>query len=379
MNDAVSPLASHPEPVALPDPAGDPDGFLNTLVTQAARLGVSDIHLKTGNRPYWRLRGALGPVAGSQAVSAAGLDALAGVLLGERGRKQYAEQRQVDLARGFSGVGRVRASVFQQRGSTSIALRVIPTEIPTADVLGLPAVLSTMRDHRRGMILVTGATGSGKSTTLACIIDQINTAHERHVITIEDPIEYLFHDRRCLISQREVFIDTPDFPRALRAALRQDPDVILIGELRDADTISTAIKASETGHLVLSTLHAPSCPEAVTRLLSYFPPGEQQTVRSQIAANLRAVVSQRLLPRADGTGRVAAFEVMVVTQTVREMIEDPVRQPELREAIKHGAQHGMVDFDEDLYRLAGRGLITRETALEHASNLTDLRLRFEGF
>ena len=297
----------------------------------------------------------------------------------ERERKIYADQHQVDLARGYAGIGRVRASVFQQRGSTSIALRVIPTEIPTAEQLGLPAVISTLKDLKRGMVLVTGATGSGKSTTLAIVIEQINAALDRHIITIEDPIEFLFRDRHSLISQREVNIDTPDFPRALRAALRQDPDVILIGELRDAETITTAIKASETGHLVLSTLHAPSCPESITRLLSYFPPEEQQTVRSQIAANLRAVVSQRLLPAADGQRRVGAYEVMTVTQTVREMLEDPQRQSELRGAIQGGAQHGMVDFDDYLYRLTESGAIARQTALENATNVTDLRLRFEGF
>ncbi|WP_372725046.1 type IV pilus twitching motility protein PilT, partial [Immundisolibacter sp.] len=232
---------------------------------------------------------------------------------------------------------------------------------------------------KRGMVLITGATGSGKSTTLAALIEIINKRDRRHVVTIEDPIEYLFKDKKSVVNQREVGIDTSGFGDALRAALRQDPDVIFIGELRDAETITTAVRASETGHLVISTLHAPNCYDAITRLLSYFPPQEQDTQRKAIAANLRGIVSQRLLPRADGSGRVAAFEVMVVTPTIADMIEDPQRQSDIYEVIKSGKQHAMVSFDDYLYDLVESGQISRDTALANASNVTDLRLRFQGF
>jgi twitching motility protein PilT len=229
------------------------------------------------------------------------------------------------------------------------------------------------------MVLVTGATGSGKSTTLAALIEMINVRDRRHIVTIEDPIEYLFKDKLAVINQREVGIDTPDFGSAMRAALRQDPDVIFIGELRDAETITTAVRASETGHLVLSTLHAPNCYDAISRLVSYFPPEEQDTQRKAIAANLRGVISQRLLPRADGSARVAAFEVMVVTPTIADMIEDPERQSDIVEVIRTGRQHGMISFDDYLYDLAEGGHITQEMALSNATNVTDLRLRFQGF
>jgi twitching motility protein PilT len=273
----------------------------------------------------------------------------------------------------------VRANIYRQRGTVAIALRVITTQIPSAESLQLPPAVELFSKMKRGMVLMTGATGSGKSTTLARLIEMINERDRRHIVTIEDPIEYLFRDKLSVVNQREVGIDTPNFGDAMRAALRQDPDVIFIGELRDAETITTAVRASETGHLVISTLHAPNCYDAISRLASYFPPEEQDTQRKAIAANLRGVISQRLLPRADGSRRVAAFEVMVVTPTIADMIEDPERQSDIIDIIKTGRQHGMISFDDYLFDLADSGQITRDTALANATNVTDLRLRFQGF
>ena len=276
-------------------------------------------------------------------------------LLNERLSAVFAERHHVDLSHGFSGIGRVRANIYRQRGTVAMALRMIATQIPTAADLNLPPAIEMFSKTKRGMVLVTGATGSGKSTTLAALIEMINARDRRHIVTIEDPIEYLFKDKLSVINQREVGIDTPDFGSAMRAALRQDPDVIFIGELRDAETITTAVRASETGHLVISTLHAPNCYDAISRLVSYFPPEEQDTQRKAIAANLRGVISQRLLPRADGSSRVAAFEVMVVTPTIADMIEDPQRQSDIIEVIKTGRQHGMISFDDYLFDLAEGG------------------------
>ena len=285
----------------------------------------------------------------------------------------------MDLAQGFPGFGRLRVSVFLQRGEIAMVMRLIESRMPDPDALRLPKALEAFSELKRGMVLVTGATGSGKSTTLAALIDLINRRHAHHIITIEDPIEFLFSDKRSIISQREVGIDTRSFPESLRAALRQDPDVIFIGELRDSETIATAIKAADTGHLVLSTLHASNAQDTVSRLLSNFPPEEQPALRRALAGNLRGVISQRLLPRADGSGRIGAHEVMVVTPTLREMIADPARTGELSRVIKQGAQHGMIDFDDHLYALVQSGDITADTALDNATNLTDLRMRLDGY
>jgi twitching motility protein PilT len=369
-----------------PDPAGgrplcarDGEAYLRHLVELAVARRVSDLHFKAGSPPYWRLVGELEPLPEQPPLVGEDMNALAQALLDDRLRAIFDERHHVDLSHGFAGIGRVRANIYRQRGTIAIALRIITTQIPTAAELNLPATIDMFSKIKRGMVLVTGATGSGKSTTLAALIEMINVRDRRHIVTIEDPIEYLFKDKLAVINQREVGIDTPDFGSAMRAALRQDPDVIFIGELRDAETITTAVRASETGHLVLSTLHAPNCYDAISRLVSYFPPEEQDTQRKAIAANLRGVISQRLLPRADGSARVAAFEVMVVTPTIADMIEDPERQSDIVEVIRTGRQHGMISFDDYLYDLAEGGHITQEMALSNATNVTDLRLRFQGF
>ncbi len=379
MSDALPP--DHPQPGTTRSPvaASDSEAYLRHLVTMAVESRVSDLHLKAGLPPYWRHLGELDPIPDQPVLVPQDVAGVAAVLMSERHTVQFNERQQVDLAYGVTGIGRLRANIYRQRGSVAMALRVIPTEIPSAADLALPAAIELFSKTNRGMVLITGATGSGKSTTLAALIEIINKRDRRHVVTIEDPIEYLFKDKKSVVNQREVGIDASGFGDALRAALRQDPDVIFIGELRDAETITTAVRASETGHLVISTLHAPNCYDAITRLLSYFPPQEQDTQRKAIAANLRGIVSQRLLPRADGSGRVAAFEVMVVTPTIADMIEDPQRQSDIYEVIKSGKQHAMVSFDDYLYDLVESGQISRDTALANASNVTDLRLRFQGF
>ncbi|MGK2942135.1 MAG: type IV pilus twitching motility protein PilT [Immundisolibacter sp.] len=380
MSDALSP--DHPQPgttARSPVAVQDSEAYLRYLMTMAVESRVSDLHLKAGLPPYWRHLGELDPIPDQPVLVPQDVAGVAAVLMSERHTAQFNERQQVDLAYGVTGIGRLRANIYRQRGSVAMALRVIPTEIPSAADLALPAAIELFSKTKRGMVLITGATGSGKSTTLAALIEIINKRDRRHVVTIEDPIEYLFKDKKSVVNQREVGIDTSGFGDALRAALRQDPDVIFIGELRDAETITTAVRASETGHLVISTLHAPNCYDAITRLLSYFPPQEQDTQRKAIAANLRGIVSQRLLPRADGSGRVAAFEVMVVTPTIADMIEDPQRQSDIYEVIKSGKQHAMVSFDDYLYDLVESGQISRDTALANASNVTDLRLRFQGF
>lgn len=366
---------------ALPGfgPAREPGQYLQRLLAHALRQQVSDIHLKTGAVPAVRLLGEIKAVSSLPKLGPDEMRQMADFLMDDRERRIFSEQRQVDLAQGFPGFGRLRVSVFLQRGEIAMVMRLIESRMPDPDALRLPKALEAFSELKRGMVLVTGATGSGKSTTLAALIDLINRRHAHHIITIEDPIEFLFSDKRSIISQREVGIDTRSFPESLRAALRQDPDVIFIGELRDSETIATAIKAADTGHLVLSTLHASNAQDTVSRLLSNFPPEEQPALRRALAGNLRGVISQRLLPRADGSGRIGAHEVMVVTPTLREMIADPARTGELSRVIKQGAQHGMIDFDDHLYALVQSGDITADTALDNATNLTDLRMRLDGY
>lgn len=367
------------ETVGVFGPAADPGAFLELIVRNAVRLNVSDIHLKVGKPPVFRVGGNVKPVDSLPALSNEAMQLLADNMMDEEQQRIFAKRHQMDLARGFTNVGRVRANIFQQRGSVSIVLRIIPIQMPDPKALKMPEVLTHFSKLKRGMVLITGATGSGKSTTLAALIDMINHNFAKHIVTVEDPVEFLFKDKKSIISQREVGIDTLDFSEAMRAALRQDPDVILIGELRDVETINTAVKASDTGHLVLSTLHASGAQETITRILQNFPPEEQQTIRIALAANLKGVVSQRLLPRADGKGRIMAYEVMVVTKTIADMIEDPARQSEITQAIKDGGQHGMLSFDDCLFQLVGEDAISAETALANASNVTDLRLRLEGY
>jgi twitching motility protein PilT len=270
-------------------------------------------------------------------------------------------------------------NIFQQRGTIGIVLRVIPFGVKSVQELNLPEVVETISREHRGLILVTGTTGSGKSTTLAAMIEQINSERTSHIMTIEDPIEFLIRDRRSIVNQREIGVDTHSFANALRGALRQDPDVILVGEMRDFETIETALTAAETGHLVMSTLHTLDATETINRIISVFPPYQQKQVRLQLSTVLKAVISQRLVPRADGKGRVPALEVLVSTGLVRELIADRDRTKEISEAIAKGhTTYGMQSFDQSLMQLVKEGLVTYEEALKNVSNPDDFALRYRG-
>lgn len=364
---------------SLYGPAESAEQYMQLLIRNAVKMGVSDILIKTGSAPYFRISGNIKAIDSLPPLSDEAMIGIIDTLTDEEQRGQFASINQIDLAKGFDNFGRVRVSLFRQRGSISMVLRLIPSEMPDPKAMSMPEALTKFSQLKRGMVLVTGPTGSGKSTTLAALIDIINRGFAKHIVTIEDPIEFVFTDKRSIINQREVGIDTPSFSDAMRAALRQDPDVILIGELRDAITINTAVKASDTGHLVLSTLHASGAMETLTRLLSNFPPEEQQNVRIALAQNLKGVISQRLVPKADGKGRAMVYEVMFVTKTIQDMIEDPSRQGEIIQAIQNGAQHGMISFDDCLLNLVKSEVITEDVALANATNVTDLRLKLEGY
>ena len=274
----------------------------------------------------------------------------------------------------------MRANIFHQRGSVSIVLRVISTEIPRPAELMLPDIVSNFTKIERGLVIVTGATGAGKSTTLASLVNEINLAQTRHVITIEDPIEFLFTERRSIITQREIGMDTNSFADAMRAAMREDPDVILLGEMRDPETIEAALTAAETGHLVLSTMHAPAVAESIPRIITAFPPEAQASVRGKLAQNLHGIIGQRLIPRKDNKGRIVACEVMTVSALARELILDPLKVKDLSDLVKKGTlAEGMLSFDACLFDLFKKGIIDDDTALQYATSPTDLKLKLEGF
>jgi twitching motility protein PilT len=304
---------------------------------------------------------------------------MAASVMSAKQRERFKERNEADLAYGVPGLGRFRVNVFQQRGMVGIVLRLIPLKIQTVRELNLPPVLESLALEPRGLILVTGTTGSGKSSTLAAMLDHINSNTTGHILTIEDPIEFLHRDKKCLVNQREVGVDAPSFSEALRSALRQDPDVILVGEMRDFETISTALLAAETGHLVMSTLHTLDATETVNRVVSVFPPYQQKQVRLQLASVLRGILSQRLIPRADGKGRVPAVEVCIATATVREAVVDADKTRKLPDVIAAGlSQYQMQTFDQSLMTLYTRGLITYEEALRWCSNPDDFALRVRG-
>ncbi len=352
---------------------------LNDILQVALRGNASDIHLKAGLPPMFRVDGTLLPLKDSRRMTPEEVARMALGIMSDLQKAKFREANEVDLAYGVPGMGRFRVNVFHQRGSIGAVLRVIPSKILTIEQLMLPRVLEKIAMSERGLILVTGTTGSGKSTTLAAMIEHINANDTCHIMTIEDPIEFLIRDKRSIINQREVGVDTLAFGQALRSALRQDPDVILVGEMRDLETIETALTASETGHLVLSTLHTLDASETINRVISVFPPYQQKQVRMQLGSVLKAVISQRLVPRADGKGRVAAVEVLVSTTRVRELIEDKDRTKELSDAIAQGHQtYGMQTFDQSLMWLLRQELITYEEAMRQATNPDDFALRLSG-
>ncbi len=353
---------------------------LNEVLLIALNNRASDIHFKVGQPPILRIDGELVPLKDYSAMDSSQVAKLAYQIMNERQRERFLRDREIDMGYGIAGLGRFRVNIFQQRGTIAIALRVIPFGIKGFEELNLPVeVMKRISMETRGLVLLTGTTGSGKSTTLAAMIDHINHHRRCHIITIEDPIEFLHRDQKGIVSQREIGTDTDNFAQALKMALRQDPDVILVGEMRDFETIETAILAAETGHLVLSTLHTLDAAETVNRIVAVYPPYQQKQIRLQLAGILKGVISQRLLPRADGMGRVPAVEIMVSTARIRECIVDKDKTHEIHEAIAQGhATYGMQTFDQSLMSLLKRGLITYEEALRHSSNPDDFALRVKG-
>jgi twitching motility protein PilT len=352
---------------------------IDELLRVATQFGASDLHCKAGSLPFMRVGGELRPILNAPRLTQEDTLDMAFSMMSNRQKQRFKEVSEADIAYGVSGLGRFRANIFQQRGTVGMVLRVIPDRVRSITELGLPPVIERIAEEQRGLILVTGTTGSGKSTTLAAMIDYINSNRGGHVITIEDPIEFLHRDKKSFVTQREVDVDTRSFAEALRGALRQDPDVILVGEMRDHETIETALTAAETGHLVLSTLHTLDATETVRRIVSSFPPHLQKSVRIQLAGILRAVISMRLVRSAEGAGRVPAAEVMVSTGLIRDYIINEEKTSLIRDAIAAGtSQYGMQTFDQSLFTLHQSGLITLEEALRGSSNPDEFRLRVAG-
>ena len=348
---------------------------LDAALRETVEIDGSDLHAKVGSPPMARVQGELRPLEGYDVLEPEDTEkALDAILKDPRAHSEFNEVGEADFAYAIRGLSRFRANAFRQRGSISIACRAIPFQVKTVEELELPDVITKLAEEPRGIILLTGTTGSGKSTTLAAMIDHINSTRRRHIVTLEDPIEYLHRDKMSIINQREVGNDTVSFGRALRRVLRQDPDVILIGEMRDEETVSTALSAAETGHLVLSTLHTLDATETINRIIDFFPPHHQQQARVMLASTLRAAISQRLIPRADGNGRVAAAEVLVSTGRVQDLILNPEETGKISDVIAEGAFYGMQTFDQALLDYVMNDLITEELALEFASSPHDFKM-----
>lgn len=347
------------------------------LLTRAVRSGASDVHLKLGQPPVLRLDGDLEQVDGAPALTEADLELVLDEVtqISPKRRGMFDDTGDLDIAFSHPSLPRFRVNGFRQRGATSFAFRIIPSEIPNFAKLGLPPGVTRLAEERRGLVLVTGATGSGKTTTLASMLDHINRTRRQHIVTIEDPIEILHPDRGCIVNQREVGLDTASFEQALRRVLRQDPDIILIGELRDAETAHTALQAAESGHLVFSTLHTIDSAETIGRMIEFFPPSKQQQIRSILAGTLRGVISQRLLPRAAG-GRIPSVEVMVTNARIRDLIRED-RPDEITDAIAAGEYFQMQTFAQSLIELVLRGEVDRETAANAATSRHDFLVALE--
>ncbi len=351
---------------------------LKFLLKKMIEEEASDLHLKAGLPPVYRIHGKL-IRAKMEPLTPKDLTEIVKVIMTEEQQKRFLARKELDFAIGVPGLGRFRVNCFIQRGSIAIAMRAIPSKIKTFEELNLPSVLKDICLNPRGLILVTGTTGSGKSTTLAAMIDYINKNRARHIITIEDPIEFLFKDEKSIISQREIGSDTSSFASALKYVLRQDPDVILIGEIRDKATMDTAIKAADTGHLVMSTLHTLNATETINRVISFYPPHQHQHIRIMLASTLVAVISQRLIPTADGKGRVPAVEILINTPRIKELIMDEKRTVEIPQAIEEGYyEYKMQTFDQSIMKLYKDGMITLEDALENVTNPDEFKLKLKG-
>ncbi len=346
---------------------------IDELLQKVVEAGASDLHLKVGSPPTIRVDGELDELDEPSCTPEDTKD-YAASLMSEKQIRRFSETNEIDFAYSAPSVGRYRINVYRQRGTISIALRQVVTRVPTFAELNLPPVVQKLSLEPRGMVLVTGTTGSGKTTTLAAMIDHINNRLRRHIVTIEDPIEILHQDRRCIVNQREVGLDTENYSSALKYVLRQDPDIILIGEMRDQETVRTALTAAQTGHFVLSTLHTIDVAETVNRIIDFFPLYQQKQVRIMLAGSLRGIISQRLLVRADGIGRVPAVEVMVMTGRIRDLILDPGQTHNIRTAVQEGDFYGMQTFDQSLLGLFERDMVTLEDAQLMATSPHDFRL-----
>ena len=374
---AAPPASAAAAAAASEESKGPPFDF-KTALQQMTQAGGSDLHLKVGRPPTMRLNGDLAPMDFA-ALKPEELKGLAEQLMNPKQVKQFTDDKECDFAIGVPGIGRFRVNLYQQRGSLCYAMRAIPYLARSLAELELPKVLEEIALKPRGLILVTGVTGSGKSTTLAAMVQHINENHKANIITLEDPIEFLHRDINCHINQREVGTDTTSFTQGLRRVLRQDPDVILIGEIRDLDTLDAALKAADTGHLVFSTLHTTDATQTIQRVLSFYPPHQQAEVRFSLASALQAVVSQRLVPRADKPGRVAAVEVLINTATVRDQIRDMSSMLNIPDLIKDGTvQYGMQSFDQSIMQWYKKGTISYESALFYATSPAEFALRVQG-
>jgi twitching motility protein PilT len=363
-----------PDPVGSRDdsPLAPPPLHVDDILRRVVELGGSDLHLTAGCHPVIRLRGELAPLTEYPVLDGKGIRELLYAVITQKQRERFEDELELDTSHSIPGVGRFRVNVLLQRDAVGSVMRVIPHEIVPLGALGVPDTVANFATLQRGLVLVTGPTGSGKSTTLASLIDLINTSRPVHIMTVEDPIEFLHHHKRAVVNQREVGEDTHSFANALKHVLRQDPDVILVGEMRDLETISTALTAAETGHLVFATLHTQDAPQTVDRVIDVFPAHQQQQIRVQLATSLQGVVTQQLIPMAGGQGRTVATEIMVATPAIRNLIrEGKVHQ--IYSAMQAGARFGMKSMDQSLAELVRTGKITFDVAVERAANADDLR------
>jgi len=352
---------------------------VDSLLRHMTSKNASDLHLKAGCFPHIRINGDLIPLGEYGKLSKEDCLMMAFSIMNNKQKQRFRDSAEVDIGYGVKGLGRFRVNVFQQRGAVSVAIRCVPSAIKTFEDLVLPKVLEKIAMEQRGLVLVTGTTGSGKSTTIASMLHFINERLTRHIITIEDPIEFLHTDRMSIVSQREVSVDATDFPSALRSAMRQDPDIILVGEMRDLETIETALLAAETGHLVFSTVHTLDALETVNRIIAVFPSDQQRQIRLQLAQVLKAVISMRLIKRSDIAGRVPAIEVLIATEYIRNAVIDPDKTKLIRQAIALGtSQYGMQTFDQSIYEHYKAGRISYEDALSYATNPDEFKLRVQG-
>jgi twitching motility protein PilT len=350
---------------------------LKPILKKMIDSNASDLHLKVGTPPTLRINGELKPMEMDK-LSKEGVRIAASSLMTKKQQEAFLKEKEADFGIGIPGISRFRVNIYIQRGSIALAIRPISREIKTIQELSLPPVLNELAFASRGLILVTGTTGSGKSTTLASMIDYINENKRKHIITIEDPIEYLLSDKKSIISQREIGTDTKSFANSLRYILRQDPDIVMIGEIRDAETMETAIKAADTGHLVFSTLHTLNAPETINRIITFFPPYQHHHIRVLLSSVLKGIISLRLLPKTDGTGRIPATEVLVSTPTIREYLLDEEKTRAILDAIREGEKYRMHSFDQSVMKLYKDRIVDLETALENVNNPDEFKMRLKG-